>query len=209
MSLTEHSVEAPASAQGFEHLGRALRDLRRERGLTLVELAARCELSQPFLSQVETGRARPSMESVFRLARALDTTPQALFRAPSVDGVGSTLVRHSSPDVPVLDAGGAAVARLLLPGEAPFHVLEFTGLPSEFEQPWSHPGFEAVYVVAGRVELDLAGEVQVLAAGDFASYPSDVPHRHRTVSGTQARLLLIEATATPSHRTSRAHTPSS
>lgn len=209
MSLSEHTGAAAPPGDGFEHLGRTLRDLRHERGLTLVELAARCELSQPFLSQVETGRARPSMESVFRLARALDTTPQALFRAPSADGAGPTLVRHGSADVPVLDGGGAAVARLLLPGEAPFHVLEFTGLPAEFEQPWSHPGFEAVYVVAGQVELDLAGEVQLLGAGDFASYPSEVPHRHRTVSGPAARLLLIEATAAPSHRTSRAHTPSS
>jgi quercetin dioxygenase-like cupin family protein/DNA-binding XRE family transcriptional regulator len=209
VSLGEHTGAAAPPSDGFEHLGRALRDLRHERGLTLVELAARCELSQPFLSQVETGRARPSMESVFRLARALDTTPQALFSGPPADGAGLTLVRHGSTEVPVLGGGGESVARLLLPGEAPFHVIEFTGLPAEFEQPWSHSGFEAVYVVAGEVELDLAGEVQVLAPGDFVSYSSAVPHRHRAVSATTARMLLIEATAEPSHRTSRAHTSSS
>lgn len=206
MSLDAHAGSSAPPVDGFEHVGRALRDLRHERGLTLVELAARCDLSQPFLSQVETGRARPSMESVFRLARALDTTPQALFRAPVPSGAGPTLVRQGSVEVPVLERGGASIARLLLPGEAPFHVLEFTGLPAEFEQPWSHPGFEAVYVVDGHVELDLDGDVQALGPGDFASYPSAVPHRHRSVSGADARLLLIEATAAPSHRVSQAHT---
>lgn len=206
MSQNDHTAPGAPEADGFEHLGRTLRELRRERGLTLVELAARCDLSQPFLSQVETGRARPSMESVFRLARALDTTPQALFRAAVPTGAGPTLVRQSSAGVPVLERGAASIARLLLPGEAPFHVLEFAGLPTEFEQPWSHPGFEAVYVVAGDIELDLAGDVQRLGPGDFAAYPSEVPHRHRSVSGESARLLLIEATAAPSHRASQAHT---
>jgi len=37
-------------------LGSAIRALRRERGLTLVKLAAASGLSQPFLSQLELGR---------------------------------------------------------------------------------------------------------------------------------------------------------
>ncbi len=42
-------------------LGRAIRALRRERGMTLVQVAAAAGLSQPFLSQLELGRSRPSM----------------------------------------------------------------------------------------------------------------------------------------------------
>jgi predicted transcriptional regulator len=46
------------------------RDLRRERGRTLVQVAAASGLSQPFLSQLELGRSRPSMRSLFRIAEA-------------------------------------------------------------------------------------------------------------------------------------------
>ena len=67
-----------AQRQADTRLGGAIRALRRERGLTLVELAAATGLSQPFLSQVELGRSRPSMRSLFRIATALDTTQQAL-----------------------------------------------------------------------------------------------------------------------------------
>lgn len=174
----------------------------------MVGLAERCELSQPFLSQVENGRAMPSMDSLHRIARALETTPQALFGGGS--GGGRSVVRAAtsrgpagavpgaeqpgeSHGIPVLDRGADSAVRLLLPGDAPFHVLEFVGLPDEFQEPWSHDGVEAVYVLAGEVELDLDGEVTTLRVGDFASYPAHVPHRHRSLPGPQARLLMIES----------------
>ncbi|MEI7548498.1 MAG: helix-turn-helix transcriptional regulator, partial [Actinomycetota bacterium] len=52
-------------------LGTAIRGLRLAVGLTMVELADRAGLSQPFLSQIENGRARPSMQSLYRIATAL------------------------------------------------------------------------------------------------------------------------------------------
>ncbi|MDE0137587.1 MAG: helix-turn-helix transcriptional regulator, partial [bacterium] len=42
-------------------LGAALRRLRKAQGLTLQQLASRCGLSQPFLSQLENGKAMPSL----------------------------------------------------------------------------------------------------------------------------------------------------
>src|SRR6476469_3242748 len=59
-------------------LGRAIRALRHEREMTLAQVAAAAGLSQPFLSQLELGRTRPSMRSLFRIATALGTTQQAL-----------------------------------------------------------------------------------------------------------------------------------
>jgi quercetin dioxygenase-like cupin family protein len=79
-------------------------------------------------------------------------------------------------------------------------VLEFDGLPAEFEQFWRHEGFEAVYVVAGTVEVQLDDERIVLDAGDFLSYPSDRAHSHRSLSGPGARILLIETAADASHQ---------
>ncbi len=191
----------PLHDGSWQALGAAIRERRRAQGLTMVALAERCELSQPFLSQVENGRATPSMDSLYRIARALDTTPQALFGSgaggPSIvraaTSRGPVEADGESHGIPVLDRGAESAVRLLLPGDAPFHVLEFVGLPAEFQEPWSHDGFEAVYVLAGEVELDLAGERTVLRPGDFASYPASVPHRHRALSGPDARLLMIES----------------
>ena len=47
-------------------LGARVRELRRERGLTLKALGSLAGLSHPFLSQLERGLARPSVGSVER-----------------------------------------------------------------------------------------------------------------------------------------------
>ena len=177
----------------WETLGRAIRERRLAHRLTLVELAAKVDLSQPFLSQIENGRARPSMTSLYRIAHALDTTPQAFFGGP-IDGSSSpSLVRaDEAPAVNFDSDTRSSAAHLLLAGEAPFHVLEYDGLPREFGDYWEHDGFEAVYVVSGDVEIDIDGELSQLKAGDFLSYPSRIRHRLRSPHGTRARVLLIE-----------------
>ncbi len=177
----------------WETLGLAIRERRRARSLTLVNLAKEVGLSQPFLSQVENGKARPSMTSLYRIAHTLDTTPQALFGG-SVDPTSSpALVR--AQQVRSIDFDGQkheSIVHLLLAGDAPFHVLEFVGLPSEFTDYWEHDGFEATYVIEGDIEIDLAGTVTRMSSGDFHSYPSNVPHRLRSPDGGPARVLLIE-----------------
>jgi quercetin dioxygenase-like cupin family protein len=186
-----------ADATAWESLGSAIRERRLARGRTLVDVATDAELSQPFLSQVETGRARPSMASLYRIARALDTTPQALFGGPRPAVVAPVVVRRAEvPEVPLGDPASdhGATCRLLLTGDTPFHVVELCDLPGEHLGYWSHDGFEAVHVTQGVVELDVAGELTVLRPGDVASYPARSPHRLRGLGRASTRVLLVETT---------------
>ena len=171
-------------------VGGQIRSRRQQEGLTLVELAERSGLSQPFLSQVENGRATPSMESLYRIATALGTTPQALFAGD--DDTDTVIARAADPGVAAVATPGESLRRLLLAGGAPFHVVELVGLATEFRDAWTHPGFEAIYVLAGPVEVEVDGELTDLATGDFMSYPADLPHRYRSAAGDLARALLIE-----------------
>jgi transcriptional regulator with XRE-family HTH domain len=111
-------------------LGRRISALRKERGLTMVALAARTELSQPFLSQIERGRARPSMPSLHRLASALGTTTPALLSggergvgsAAEIDDDAVSLVRVDQGSM-VTQSNGQAKA--LVAGEREMYPLEF------------------------------------------------------------------------------------
>jgi transcriptional regulator with XRE-family HTH domain len=173
-------------------LGGAIRVQRLANELTLVGLAERSGLSQPFLSQVENGRSTPSMDSLYRIATALGTTPQALFGDGSDRGRRPAAARADDPSVPAIDTAGESLRRILLPGGAPFHVVELVGLATEFLEGWEHAGFEALYVLAGPIEVEIDGELVALATGDFFSYPSHLPHRYRSALGRAARVLLIE-----------------
>lgn len=177
----------------WEALGGAIRERRVARELTLVQLAVLVDLSQPFLSQIENGRARPSMTSLYRIAHALDSTPQGLFGGTIEALSAPALVRAS--DARVVDFDAAEVkssAHIFLGGEAPFHVLEYAGLPPEFGDYWEHEGFEAIYVVEGEIEIDIDGQLSKLRSGDFLSYPSRIRHRLRSLNAVPARALLIE-----------------
>jgi quercetin dioxygenase-like cupin family protein len=174
-------------------IGQAIRELRLAKQLTLVDVAAKAGLSQPFLSQVETGKARPSLVSLHQIADALDTTPQAFFGGPVDSEMVPQVVRADA--VQVLEVGGAVSAstcHVLLGGAAPFHMLEFDGLPDEFLEYYEHDGFEAVYVMSGTVEIDIAGTISTLRSGDSISYSARRPHRLRSIGRKRARVLLIE-----------------
>lgn len=57
--------------RAFDALGPVIRDLRIERGLTQVELAARAGVSKSMLSLYEGGKRRPQLETLERLVDAL------------------------------------------------------------------------------------------------------------------------------------------
>jgi transcriptional regulator with XRE-family HTH domain len=190
----------PSSTVDGTSLGSVIRERRLAANLTLVALADRSGLSQPFLSQVENGRAAPSVESLYRIATALGTTPQGLFRGGTTSSAAPSVARAADATVPAIDTAGESLRRLLLPGDAPFHVVELIGFALEFRESWHHEGFEAIYVVAGPIDVDVDGDITTLGTGDFISYPAHLPHRYRSSIGHAARALLVE---TQLHATQR------
>jgi transcriptional regulator with XRE-family HTH domain len=166
-------------------LGRAIRTRRRALGLTLLQLAAATELSQPFLSQLELGRTRPSMRSLYRIAEALGTSQQALLAAAGDSGAVE------------VSAGAGPGARLLHHEEGGTDVTEFVGLPREFEEFFEHGRREVLYVVRGRIEVELveAGVSRTVALGERGTlaYAGSTPHRYRQVGPEQCVVLVVHS----------------
>jgi transcriptional regulator with XRE-family HTH domain len=163
-------------------LGSAIRALRRERGLTLVKLAAATGLSQPFLSQLELGRSRPSMRSLFRIAAALGTTQQALLG-----------LAEPAATVPLAGGGGG---RLLLHDGGGADVTEFTDIACEFAEFYAHPRHEFLYVVRGTIELELGerqGTSSLLGPRESIGYSGLVPHRFRRVGEEPCVIVMVHS----------------
>ncbi|MBQ2642171.1 MAG: helix-turn-helix transcriptional regulator, partial [Lachnospiraceae bacterium] len=62
------------------YIGRRIRDLRNQNGLTQQELADRTELTKGFISQLERGQVSASVVTLFDLIECLGTTPADFFR---------------------------------------------------------------------------------------------------------------------------------
>ena len=177
----------PEAASVAPRLGPTLRQRRKAAGMTMQELADRCGLSQPFLSQIENSRAMPSLFALHRVAQALGTTTVGLLD-PAYSEV--TVVRADEGEAFVLAEG--ARTRFLTPGEG--HRLEANetvAAPGIVSDRIVHEGQELIRLLEGSLEVCLEGREPVeLQPGDTILYPSMTPHQW--ISGDAgARFLIV------------------
>jgi transcriptional regulator with XRE-family HTH domain len=178
-----------------ERIGGRIRALRRARGFTLVQLAERAELSHPFLSQLERGRARPSMVSLEKIARALGSSQLELIVAAEDEldetpETGSSLVRAAEG---TRGHYGGGEARMLVHGTRRFNPMEFTGSNLDAGEFFAHDEDEFIHVIDGIVEIDLGpGGISVLRQGDSLYYVGGTPHRWRAVEPSGYRLFVVK-----------------
>jgi transcriptional regulator with XRE-family HTH domain len=175
-------------------VGARVRSLRRERGLTIEQLAAATGLTKGFISQLERDRTAPSLSSIARICDALGVRLSTIFerepapalvrrdaRAP-VDNPHTLSFLLSSRDEHRFQAIESEVAPGGGAGE------ELTSLPGEME---------FVYVLEGSLELRVGDEVHVLEAGDALTYQLSKAHTWRNNSDTEKLRVLWVAVPNP------------
>lgn len=170
-------------------MGANLRRLRLARGLSLVELGRLSGLAKGTLTQLEAGRANPTIETLQSLARALGAgLPDLVADPPSVD---AEVVRAGEgPVTPGRLLSGRLVNRSHL-GTMVAELFEVTLTPGGPHHAQSHAGgvVEQAYGLQGTVELGPEGHEVVLGPDDHARFPADRPHSYRALDGV-ARFLL-------------------
>lgn len=178
-------------------IGARLRATRKERGLTIAELAKATSLTPGFLSQLERDRTSVSLSSLARICDALGTTIGALTdRRPL-----GRLVRRSEMEPSVVSSPASGEHTLLTsPDERRLHATESRippgGTPGE--RLYTLPGeLELVLVVAGRFELRVGDASYELEAGDTITYSPRDPHTWRNPSETDEAVVLWFAVPNP------------
>jgi len=74
-----HQQEGESVADGSEDVPRRLREAREQAGLSLRQLAQRLEISASALSQIETGKSRPSVRTLYAVVSELNLSLDELF----------------------------------------------------------------------------------------------------------------------------------
>lgn len=174
----------PRTATGLR-LGRAIRELRRTRGLTLAQFSDQSGLSVPFLSQVENNRAKPSSRSLIAIANALGANVIDVISAAKAHGVVDV-------DKAPVDAPEGDRSLGVLGGQV--EVVERVRTPGAGEDWQTHVHGAVLYVVYGAVEVivSVAGveEAHSLTAGDRLMCGGGVAYRWRAVDA-DAKLLAV------------------
>ncbi|MGH3042456.1 MAG: helix-turn-helix domain-containing protein [Gaiellaceae bacterium] len=170
------------------HVGTRLRALRRERGMTMAELAQATGLTSGFLSQLERDLTSVSLSSLARICAALDVRfGDVLDEAPT----GAVIRREDAPAWTAI--GNHEDLLLSSRDERRFHLMESRIPPGAGagEDLYTFPAdLELVYVLAGSLELRVGKRLYRVGAGDTVTYSPREPHTWRNPSGDEETVVL-------------------
>lgn len=184
------------SAPAEPPVGERIRALRDAMGLSLRDLAGRCGVSAPMLSQVERGETSPTLSVAAKIAAGLDLTLSQLLRLDEqrhvvVIRAGQGRAREDAGHrveemTPPLPGQRADVSHHLL---APGATTGSVGAP-----PMHEPGSrETVVVVAGQLCLIVEDTRYELERGDSVTFDSDLPHHFENASDEQTEFIAVIA----------------
>jgi transcriptional regulator with XRE-family HTH domain len=173
-------------------VGGNLRRLRTRRGLSLERLSQLSGVSRAMLGQIELGQSAPTINVLWKIARALEVTFSALISTRSQSGA---LVLRASDSKVLTSKDRSFMSRALFPFDEPrrveFYELRLTPGGVETADPHAPGTSENLVVTAGNVEIDVGGETHRLDAGDSILFEADSPHAYRNAGRGEAVMYLV------------------
>jgi transcriptional regulator with XRE-family HTH domain len=184
-------------------VGQRLRAAREALGLSLREVARRLEISASALSQIETGKSRPSVKTLYAIVSELGLSMDQLFAAnpPNAEPTPARPARATAPgsnsaappafaDSVMQPANSRASLQLdsgvtwerLTGAHDPnvdflFTTYDVGGSSSGGDKLVRHSGREYGIVLSGELEVTVGFETYRLGPGDSCSFDSNEPHR--------------------------------
>ena len=185
MSALDQTDAGRSPRPDYPEIGEQLRTRRHARGLSLRELADRMGVSASLISQIERGRANPSVSTLYAMVAELDVSlDELLFNErrssePLASGAGP--IQRATERHRIRLASGVLWERLTTvsePGVEFLYVMyEVGGASSPADAYQRHAGHEWGYVLSGSLEVTIGFRQYLLEPGDAISLDSTTPHR--------------------------------
>lgn len=186
---------ASLDARTRVELGKLLRELRQRERLTLAALSVQIGVTVSALSQFETGKAEPSLGTLWRLGGALNASLFDFFAKQVTEYVDITPAADRT--VVVQDrARYEAIARSSRRKLDLFYLFLQPG-EGQVREPVSHAGEEAGVVISGSMDAIVGDQTHRLSAGDGIWFVSDQPHTFLTVGDVEC--VSVWADTLPDH----------
>lgn len=172
-------------------IGKTIRRLRLQSGLTQEELANRADLTKGFISQVENDATSPSIATLEDIVSALGVTLGDFFK---MDADPAKVVYQSGDWVVSGDSGDGFELTFLVP-KAHKNAMEpvlITLEPGQTTLPHDgHEGEEFGFVLAGLIEIRLGQTTHKAHKGECFYYQADGDHRLYNGGKRRAKILMV------------------
>lgn len=175
--------------------GSIIRRTRKAQNMTLEDLAEKTGLSLSFISQVERGITNPSINSLRKIALALNT-PLSLFFEEGSSNNGP-VVRKNERRV-LVNTDSRLTYQLLsqdLNRRIEFLLTRLEVGSTSAESPMTHKGEEAALVLQGECRIQLGDDKYDLKEGDSIYITENTPHKFTNTANVP--LIIISAISPP------------
>ena len=165
-----------------ENLGGRLRELRKQKGLSQRELAARAGLTNGMISLMETNKVNPTVSSLLKVLDAIPMSVVEFFQSEPPDQKQvffgeDEMTDIGSNNVVLKLVGGKVAGRQI----AVLHETYQPGTDTGREM-MSHKGEEGGFVVRGEIEVTIGRQTRLLKPGEAYYFTTTMPHRFRNIS---------------------------
>lgn len=173
-------------------VGHNIKRLRHRRSLSMEGLAKLSGVSRAMLGQIELGRSVPTINVVWKIARAFDVPFSTLI---ANDTVKTIRVLPANETKILTSATGDFSSRALFPfdGERSTEFYELRLKPGCIEYADAHAigTMENIVVSRGALEIEIGNDVSELGTGDAVLFQADVPHTYKNVSKGETVAYLV------------------
>jgi len=181
-------------------IGAEIRSLRKARGLTLEDLAAKIGRSIGYISQVERGISPLTIPNLKAIAEVLGVGINWFFRGEvSQDADEKDIIVRRNNRQKLAFPGTGVSEELLSPrlnGLFELIIGSFAPGAETGDAKYAQTGEEGGMVISGELELIIDGKSHHLMAGDAFTFPLSAPHKARNSTDKETTVLWVIAPPT-------------
>ena len=173
-----------------------LKEIRKNKGVTLQEIANEAGVTKSLVSQIENSRTIPSLPVMLGLIQALDIDLNAFFRDIISKAPGdNVLIRRQEDYQPFTkeNAKGFFYQRIFSKQFKDNHIdVVLLRLEKGAKRPMVRTNaYEFKYVLQGSVEYTVGKNKYILNKGDSMFFDANELHNPKCIDGDEVLLLVI------------------
>lgn len=178
------------------HVGEIIHKMRKEKRMTLSELADKSGVALATLSRVENGKMTGTLDSHMSISKALEITLPDLYKDLSTSKkIVDVQSQRTRTEVFIhdKDTSSEMLATKVLDKKM-MPILIKIGKRGATHKEETRPGIEKfIFILEGKIEVNVGTEKYNLTKGDTLYFESSIPHHFKNIGKGEARLICVTA----------------
>ncbi len=162
------------------HIGDSLKEIRKQKQLTLKQLADKTELSAAYLSKLENDHTSPNLINLQKICEALQITMADFLNEKSEE---TPRIVKSSARPDLFTTGSGILYQLIFDRSAKTKIISMKIQKDNYkeEMSWGHHDDELGIVAEGSLVVTIGEDNFVLLPGDFIYIKAHEVHHYKKV----------------------------